>query len=610
MCGIFGIFEESNKKQELFYDLGCLSESRGKEASGFVVIDDENLFIKKYPTKFRNNNVKSFLNNLKTVNDIKLFGHTRLETSGNNKNPFNNQPIETNEIIILHNGIITNYNQINKKFGFNKNTELDSFVINELLQYYLSNYNVLDAFKKTLNEIEGELSVFIYFKKVKKYIIYTNTGSIFFTRTNSRINIFSSEEWITREISKQKNVHQLKAFEGLILDDSGSIESSFIDKPRGLDRQESLKEIRQNLIGFEYAQPILNRCSRCVLPETFPFIEFDEKGICNICNNYKKYELEDVNKLKNDIKKYDNLVIGFSGGRDSSYGIHLIRQEYSKNIVAASYDWGMVTDLARRNQAKVCGKLGIEHIWISADIQTKRENIKKNLIAWLHKPHIGMLPILMAGDKVWQNKLRETAKLKNNSAILQFQSPFEATFFKHGFAGIKPDFPKMRTLSKIKLFLFYFYCLITNYKYWNKSLLDSLRGFFSFYFRKKAFLYPFKYYKFDEDVIETELSNNYNWEFDDTTGTSWRIGDGTAPFYNYIYWLHAGFTENDSFRSYQVREGIITRNEALDLLKSENIPRFKRLKEYLETIDLDYDYVMSQLEKVKENSLVKNWTTL
>ena len=153
----------------------------------------------------------------------------------------------------------------------------------------------------------------------------------------------------------------------------------------------------------------------------------------------------------------------------------------------------------------------------------------------------------------------------------------------------------------------YFTHYLTHYF---ESLLDSLRGFFSFYFRKKAFLYPFKYYKFDEDVIETELSNNYNWEFDDTTGTSWRIGDGTAPFYNYIYWLHAGFTENDSFRSYQVREGIITRNEALDLLKSENIPRFKRLKEYLETIDLDYDYVMSQLEKVKENSLVKNWTTL
>ncbi len=608
MCGIFGIFEENNKKQQLFYELGCLSESRGKEASGFVAIDGENISIKKYSTKFRNNSVKSFLNNLRTVNDIKLFGHTRLETSGNNKKQSNNQPIETEEIIIIHNGIITNYNQINKKFGFNENTELDSFVINELLEYYLSNYNPQEAFKETLNEIEGELSVFIYFKKIKKYLIYTNTGSIYFTGTKSRINIFSSEEWITKKISKQNNVYQIKAFEGHILDDSGRIESSFTDKPQGLDKQESLDEIRENLMDVEYFQPLFNRCSKCVLPETFPFIKFDEKGICNICNNYKKYELEDIIKLKNDIEKHENLVIGFSGGRDSSYGIHLINKEFSKNIVAASYDWGMVTDLARRNQAKVCGKLGIEHIWLSADIQTKRENIKKNLIAWLNKPHIGMLPILMAGDKVWQNKLIETAKLKNNSAILQFQSPFEATFFKYGFAGVKPDFPKMRLLSKFKLFLFYLYNFFTNYKYWNKSIIDSFMGFFSFYFRQKAFLYPYKYYEFNEDVIQTELANSFNWEFDDTTGTSWRIGDGTAPFYNYIYWIYAGFTENDSFRSYQVREGIINRDEALDLLKLENIPRLKRIKEYLELIDLDYDYVMTQLEKVKKNSLVKNWT--
>lgn len=608
MCGIFGIFEENNKKQQLFYDLGCLSESRGKEASGFVAIDGENISIKKYPAKFRNNSVKSFLNNLRTVNDIKLFGHTRLETSGNNKKQSNNQPIETEEIIIIHNGIITNYNQINKKFGFNENTELDSFVINELLEYYLSNYNPQEAFKETLNEIEGELSVFIYFKKIKKYLIYTNTGSIYFTGTKSRINIFSSEEWITKKISKQNNVYQIKAFEGHILDDSGRIESSFTDKPQGLDKQESLDEIRENLMDVEYFQPLFNRCSKCVLPETFPFIKFDEKGICNICNNYKKYELEDIIKLKNDIEKHENLVIGFSGGRDSSYGIHLINKEFSKNIVAASYDWGMVTDLARRNQAKVCGKLGIEHIWLSADIQTKRENIKKNLIAWLNKPHIGMLPILMAGDKVWQNKLIETAKLKNNSAILQFQSPFEATFFKYGFAGVKPDFLKMRLLSKFKLFLFYLYNFFTNYKYWNKSIIDSFTGFFSFYFRQKAFLYPYKYYEFNEEVIQTELANSFNWEFDDTTGTSWRIGDGTAPFYNYIYWIYAGFTENDSFRSYQVREGIINRDEALDLLKLENIPRLKRIKEYLELIDLDYDYVMTQLEKVKKNSLVKNWT--
>ena len=34
----------------------------------------------------------------------------------------------------------------------------------------------------------------------------------------------------------------------------------------------------------------LQRCTRCVLPETFPFITFDEDGVCNFCHNYHKKE--------------------------------------------------------------------------------------------------------------------------------------------------------------------------------------------------------------------------------------------------------------------------------------------------------------------------------
>jgi hypothetical protein len=37
----------------------------------------------------------------------------------------------------------------------------------------------------------------------------------------------------------------------------------------------------------------------------------------------------------------------------------------------------MVTDLARRNIARVCGRLGVENIIVSADIHWKRENIRK-----------------------------------------------------------------------------------------------------------------------------------------------------------------------------------------------------------------------------------------
>ena len=43
--------------------------------------------------------------------------------------------------------------------------------------------------------------------------------------------------------------------------------------------------------------------------------------------------------------------------------------------VAYTYDWGLTTDISRMNASKVCGKLGVEHIIRSTDIQKKRENM-------------------------------------------------------------------------------------------------------------------------------------------------------------------------------------------------------------------------------------------
>ena len=39
-------------------------------------------------------------------------------------------------------------------------------------------------------------------------------------------------------------------------------------------------------------------------------------------------------------------IVGFSGGRDSSYGLHLIKTKFGMNPIALTYDWGMVTGIA------------------------------------------------------------------------------------------------------------------------------------------------------------------------------------------------------------------------------------------------------------------------
>ena len=69
------------------------------------------------------------------------------------------------------------------------------------------------------------------------------------------------------------------------------------------------------------------------------------------------------------------------------------------NPVAYTYDWGLTTDIARRNQNLMIGQLGVEHIIRSPDLSQKRKNVRANINAWLKRPELGMVPIFMSGDK-------------------------------------------------------------------------------------------------------------------------------------------------------------------------------------------------------------------
>ena len=42
----------------------------------------------------------------------------------------------------------------------------------------------------------------------------------------------------------------------------------------------------------------LKKCTKCVLPETYPFIDFDNEGVCNYCNSYQKQNFLGEEKLE------------------------------------------------------------------------------------------------------------------------------------------------------------------------------------------------------------------------------------------------------------------------------------------------------------------------
>jgi glucosamine--fructose-6-phosphate aminotransferase (isomerizing) len=166
----------------------------------------------------------------------------------------------------------------------------------------------------------------------------------------------------------------------------------------------------------------------------------------------------------------------------------------------------------------------------------------------------------------------------------------ERTDFKTAFASInrRQEMSQFITnTNKFQLMAYYTKEYLRNPAYINSSLLDTVFAFFSFYMIPRAFESLYDYIHWDETVVNNLLINKYDWEVARDIDSTWRIGDGTASFYNYIYYVMAGFSENDTFKSNQIREGMLSRNEAMRSVDQDNQPRYESIQWYCDTIGMD-----------------------
>jgi glutamine---fructose-6-phosphate transaminase (isomerizing) len=669
MCGIFGIVASSQSDyskeflSKSLYHLASLSESRGKDSSGLCTFDQEKeqITVTKAPLPIskllKKQEIKKAISCAFMIGDYAkyAFGHARLVTNGSQLKQENNQPIVKDGLVGVHNGIIVNADTLWEQHqAIKRNYEIDTEVMLARLREELNHsISIESAVSGSIKEIYGTVATAIVADDLNNLILATNNGSLYTLHNNKDLLIFASERYTLVDLIDKVNlsqigefrIQQVQANNGVIVDLSNYSTREFTFKlEKEIIEDETKKSkvpiIIQNIVsGEEQLSAIVDlnqihlnphatkersmldypsekigtlvRCTKCILPATFPFIHFDQQGECNYCKSYiKKNQARPIEELEHLVDPYrrsngsPEVIVPLSGGRDSTYVLHLIKEELGLNPVAYTYDWGMVTDLARRNVARICGKLGVENIIVAANIHWKRENIRKNITAWLKKPALGMIPLFMAGDKYFFYYAHKIKKQLGVDLEIWGVNHLENTNFKTGFAGLAPQFDKkwiysLSMKNQLKLFGFVGKNMIQSPKYINQSILDSLGSIASRYITPKSnYFHFFDYFQWNEKVIEETIINHYDWEKAVDTDSTWRIGDGTASFYNYIYTLVAGFSENDTFRSNQIREGMITREMAMEFVEKENEPRYNSLKWYLEIIGLDYTDTINAINKI------------
>ena len=100
-------------------------------------------------------------------------------------------------------------------------------------------------------------------------------------------------------------------------------------------------------------------CTKCILPDNYVGISFDDDGVCNFCNERKDHQYLGKEKLKEEInsiflkypdRKYD-CVVGLSGGRDSTYLLWYVVNEMNINPIISS-----LARFSCRNEANEGGR--------------------------------------------------------------------------------------------------------------------------------------------------------------------------------------------------------------------------------------------------------------
>ncbi|MBL8289497.1 MAG: hypothetical protein JNL85_16065, partial [Rubrivivax sp.] len=446
---------------------------------------------------------------------LALLAHSRLVTNGTAELPQNNQPVRSGHVSMIHNGICVNVEALWQRHpALERHAEVDTEVLAALVDAAQAQGEGAAAATRTMfAQMRGAASVAWVHDEGAAVTLATNTGDLFYADAlaASGALVFASERYILESALQgigadlgAPAVQGLPPGQGLVV---GLLGSGAAPPPFALaDGAESGAEqgagteavphagavsakaapaappapraptVHEDLVsGAVAAAPALQtrhadesllrygesrlralrRCTRCILPETFPFIAFDAAGVCNYCASYRPryanmHPVQSRREFIESLARYrrpgsePDVLVAFSGGRDSSYGLHLIKKEFGLKPVTFTYDWGMVTDLARRNVARICGQLGIQNILVSADIASKRDNIRLNVSAWLKKPDLGLVPLFMAGDKHFFRVVNQLKRQTGIALDLWCANPLENTDFKSGFCGVPPDFGKKR----------------------------------------------------------------------------------------------------------------------------------------------------------------------
>lgn len=349
----------------------------------------------------------------------------------------------------------------------------------------------------------------------------------------------------------------------------------------------------------------MKKCVKCILPETQAYIKFDKNGVCDICKqierkfsiNWEEREkiLEKILNQYRGRSKYDCLL-PYSGGKDSTFQAYTLVKRFGMNPLVYTFNHTFLTGTGMYNLFNGTQKLNLEHI-----IYTPNKEVVRKLM---------LLALKVYGDWCWFC----------HSGIfgftMQIAIKYDIPLIIWGESSA--EYSTVRTFDDFKEVDFQFFNKLAqdniNYKHFIGKLGLTENDLKPFRFPTKEEIKKLQprsfhlgnYIKWDT-VKQVELiKQKFDWRDSKVEGSYVTYDKQECRFIgvrDYCKYLKRGFGRTAHLASVAIREGKITRQEALELEKKFDGKRPATLDAFLDEIGISEEEFM----KIMKNHIVDPW---
>ncbi|MBN2121148.1 MAG: N-acetyl sugar amidotransferase [Candidatus Omnitrophica bacterium] len=348
-------------------------------------------------------------------------------------------------------------------------------------------------------------------------------------------------------------------------------------------------------------------CKKCVYPKnTAVKLDWDDEGVCSGCRYFEELDRADwkerrlildrlLDRYRNSGNTYD-CIIPVSGGKDSHYQTYLIKEVYGLNPLLVTFNHICSPLLGIKNMANIVEKFKVDHIRYTPNPEVIRKLMKYTLkkmgdACWFCQTGVVTVPIQIAvryriplivwGEHGWshlfgKSKLSETVKFSTEERTKLFMRGLSVDqVLKDNPEFERRDlswaiYPSEEEIQKVGISGIY----LGNYLRWNqKEITEFVIKNFGFKTRPKARTY-----------------NTY-------ADVDCHLCSGTN---DYLKYLKYGYGRATDHVSQDIREGRITRQEGIKLLKKYEHVRPEDLDTFFKEMDLTEEELMKIVEPMRD----------